>query len=213
MRMKADVEIVTGFIGSGKTSFINTLIQDTIVDNEKIVVIQCEAGETKVDEKLQKHRCVLVKCCDEEKPFTEEYIKYLLDLYRPHRLIIEFNGTDIINELLDNLQKKELKKRCKLTTMFHISDVVTFDLYLNNMSSMLLPPIQLSNLILLNNIESVSKEKLEEIEVKIKNLNSHAHIIKVKNTGLLKSTVKQANILDKGFLKKCRIYMKNSLYK
>lgn len=213
MRMKADVELVTGFIGSGKTSFINALIQDTIIDNEKIVIIQCEAGETKVEAKLQKHRCVIVKSCDEENPFTEEYIKYILDLYRPHRLIIEFNGTENINELLDSIYKKDLKKRCKLTTIFHISDVATFDLYLNNMSSMLLPPIQLSNLILLNNTDSISKEKLEEIQLKIENVNSHAYIIGAKNTGLLKSTLKQANVLDKGFLKKCRIYMKNSLYK
>jgi G3E family GTPase len=213
MRMKADIEIVTGFIGSGKTTFINALIQDTIVDNEKIVIIQCETGETKIEVKLQNHRAVIVKSCDEEKPFTEEYIKYILDLYRPHRLIIEFNGMEIINELLDSLHKRDLKKRCKLTTMFHISDVATFDLYLNNMSSMLLPPIQLSNLILLNNTDSIRKEKLEDIQFKIENLNSHAYIIEAKNTGLLKSTIKQANVLDKGFLKKCRIYMKNSLYK
>jgi len=45
MRIKADVEIVTGFLGSGKTSFINTLIDNTLVDGEKILVILCERGE------------------------------------------------------------------------------------------------------------------------------------------------------------------------
>lgn len=213
MRMKADVEIVTGFIGSGKTSFVNALIQNTIVDKEKIVIIQCETGETIVEEKLQNHRAVIVKSCNEEKPFTEEYIKYILDLYRPHRLIIEFNGTEIIYELLNSLQKKDFKKRCKLTTMFHISNVATFDLYLSNMSSMLLPPIQGSNLILLNNIEAISKEKLEDIQCKVKNLNSHAFIIETKNTSSIKDSIKQADILDKGFSKKLRIYMKNSLCK
>lgn len=213
MRMKADMEIVTGFIGAGKTSFINALIQDTLINNEKVVIIQCEAGQVQIEENLQKDKRITIKSCTHEKLFTIGYIKYILDLHRPHRLIIEFNGTWIINSLLASLQNNDLKNRCKLTTVFHITDVTTFDLYLNNMGIMLLPSIKLSNLILLNNTDAINKQKLEEIRYKIKNLNSYAHILNVKNTGVFKATLKQANILDKGFLKKFRIYMKNFLFK
>lgn len=213
MRMKADIEIVTGFIGAGKTSFINALIQNTLINNEKVVIIQCEIGEVQIEENLQKDKRITIKYCNHENLFTIGYIKYILDLHRPHRVIIELNGTWIINALLASLQNKDLKNRCKVTTVFHISDVTTFDLYLNNMGIMLLPSIKLSNLILLNNTDAISKQKLEEVRCKIKSLNSYAHILEVKTLGVFKATIKQAHILDKGLLKKFRIYMKNSLFK
>lgn len=213
MRMKADIEIVTGFIGSGKTSFINELIQDTLVDSEKIVIILCETGETQLEQIVKNDKRITIKYCNYENPLIEEYIKNILEVNCPHRVIIEFNGTWIVNELLDIIQSKSLIKLCKLTTMFHITDAVTFELYLSNMENMLLPPIKLSNLIVLNNTEAINKDKLEDVNLKLKRLNSHAHIIEAKNISEFKKLIEEAKILDNGFLKKFRIYMKNSLLK
>lgn len=189
MGIKADIEIVTGFIWSGKTSFINALIQDNLVDNEKVIIIQCESGDTSIEQRLENDKRITIKSCDFENPLTEEFIKNILDMYCPHRIIIEFNGTWFLNELLDILQSKSLNKLCKLTTMYHITDVVTFELYLSNMESMLLPTIKLSNLILLNNTNAINKDELKDINLKIKRLNPHAHIIEAKNTGEFKKAI------------------------
>ena len=46
--MKVKLDIVTGFLGSGKSVFINNIIKETITKDEKVVVLQLEDGETKI---------------------------------------------------------------------------------------------------------------------------------------------------------------------
>ena len=46
--MKVKLDIVTGFLGSGKSVFINNIIKETITKDEKVVVLQLEDGEAKI---------------------------------------------------------------------------------------------------------------------------------------------------------------------
>jgi len=55
MRMKCDVEVITGFIGSGKTSFLNGLLENTLVNEEKVLILLMENGETNIEEKFLKN--------------------------------------------------------------------------------------------------------------------------------------------------------------
>jgi G3E family GTPase len=213
MRMKADIEIVTGFIGAGKTSFINALIEETLVENENIVIIQCEVGGTEIKESIRKDKRITVRMYNPEKQLTEEYVKDSLNLCYPHRVIIEANGTRVINELLDILNKKSISGLCRLTTIFHIAEAATFHLFLNNMGNFLVPSIQLSNLILINNTDFINKEELQSIKSKINNINQHGHVIEVKQIEELKASIKQAKVLDKGIVKKCRTYLRNFIFK
>ena len=48
--MKVGVEVVTGFLGAGKSAFINSLINKTIADKEKIVIVTCESGNIQINE-------------------------------------------------------------------------------------------------------------------------------------------------------------------
>ena len=48
--MKVGIDVVTGFLGAGKSAFINSLINKTIADKEKIVVVTCESGKTQINE-------------------------------------------------------------------------------------------------------------------------------------------------------------------
>jgi G3E family GTPase len=211
--MKADIEIVTGFIGAGKTSFINALIEETLVENEKIVLIQCEAGETEIKESLKKDKRIIIRLKDIENPLTAAYLKEILNIRRPHRVIIEANGTSSINEILDILYEKDMSSLCRLTTVFHIAEASTFHLFLNNMGNFLLPSIQLSNMILINNIDSINKDELQSIKSKINNINQHGHIVEVEHIDELRASIKAAKVLDNGILKRCRIYLKNFIYK
>ena len=48
--LKIDVEVVTGFLGYGKTSFINALLKESQVDGERVLIIQMEYGNKKIYE-------------------------------------------------------------------------------------------------------------------------------------------------------------------
>ena len=46
--MKVGIEVVTGFLGAGKSAFINSLIKTTKAVGEKIIVLTCEIGNVKI---------------------------------------------------------------------------------------------------------------------------------------------------------------------
>ena len=57
--MKVGIDVVTGFLGAGKSAFINSLINKTIADKEKIVVVTCESGKTQINEFNEKDAVVI----------------------------------------------------------------------------------------------------------------------------------------------------------
>ena len=52
--MKVGIEVVTGFLGAGKSAFINSLIKTTKAVGEKIIVLTCEIGNVKIKEFKEK---------------------------------------------------------------------------------------------------------------------------------------------------------------
>ncbi|GAB6169362.1 hypothetical protein JCM1393_18220 [Clostridium carnis] len=207
--MKTDIEIVTGFLGSGKTHFINFLVNHTLLDNEKIIIIQCEKGNKVLNDTIINNPKVQIYYCPDSHGLNDLFIKNILSICEVHRIIIEFNGTSSLNDLLNLLSKKKLKKRCKVTTVFYLADSRTFNIYLNNMINLLLPSIQFSNLILINNTKYISKKELKTIKLKLDSLNPYAFLVDVHELYLMGYIIKKMNILDNGIQKKLRIFIKN----
>ena len=90
--MKIDVEIVTGFLGAGKTSFINSLLKESQVEGEKIIVFQLESGKIQLCENNDINypvKCMRLKNIEELKSSIMTQIKS----NKPNRIIIEYNGT------------------------------------------------------------------------------------------------------------------------
>lgn len=207
--MKSDIEIVTGFIGAGKTSFINFLIDETIVTKEKIIIVQCEKGEENLSSSIINNHEIILEFHEPTKCISENHIKNLCKIHRPHRIIIEYNGTKNLNDLLNILTLKSIKKICKISTIYHITDGETFNLYFDNMLSIFTPSIQFSNLILVNNTKNIDKDELKLIKTKLNSLNSEAYIIEIPKANLMKNIILKMNILDRGFPKKLRIFIKH----
>ena len=93
------VDIVQGFLGSGKTTLINHLLQE-VFTLEKILVLQTEWGESAI--KDYGHR-VILRNWDWEKGFTLLEMRKLLQLPGVERIIIELNGMAPAEELLSTL--------------------------------------------------------------------------------------------------------------
>lgn len=208
MKLKADVEIVTGFLGSGKTSFINFLIKETWISEEKVLIIQCEQGSSLPDEKVKANEYIKIKSYSQGEGLTEQQLKYLVGLYTPHRIIVEHNGTAEISKLMETLNSKELRALCQVTTVFHMIDAVTFEMFYDNMAPILMPPLAMSNMIVINNSEEINKDTADKIKKRIEEVNAEGFIIPVRNITTLEEEVAAANLLDKGFMKKARLFLR-----
>lgn len=206
--MKIHIEIVTGFLGAGKTSFINSLLSETQVEGEKVLVFQLEHGEKKVLQSTNINYFVKVKEINEVKDLKEEMI-YSIKEYNPNRIIIEYNGTSNLNELIDILNEKICREYSKVTTIFFVADGKNLKKYIDNVGSFIIPFIQHSNMIVVNNMDYCNKEILDEGFRSLRNINPKAYILKVNNKYILKSTLRESKVLDNGYLKKLKIKFTN----
>lgn len=207
--MKIHIEIVTGFLGAGKTSFINSLLSESQVDGERVLVFQLEHGEKKIQKTANRKFSVIVQSIKQVCDLKEQMI-YSIKEYTPNRIIIEYNGTINLIDLLSILNGKVYKEYCKITTIYFVADGTSLKQYIDNMGSFMIPFIQNANMIVVNNIESCKKEIIEEGLRKVKNINPKAYVLKVNNKYVLKSVLRESKVLDNGYLKKLRIKLINS---
>lgn len=86
------VYLITGFLESGKTTFINfTVQQEYFQIEEPTLLIACEEGEVEYDEAmLLKHNTVLEVLEDPEE-LTRDKLRAFQRKYRPDRVILEYN--------------------------------------------------------------------------------------------------------------------------
>ena len=88
------VFLFTGFLDAGKTSFIESLLEDREFNNgQPTLVIQCEAGEEELlPDRFPKKGKVDIVSIDSEDRLTEGHLLALTKQYKPARIIVEYNG-------------------------------------------------------------------------------------------------------------------------
>jgi G3E family GTPase len=205
--VKIHIELVTGFLGAGKTSFINSILSESIVEGERILVLQLEHGKKEIKLANNNNSFIVHKLYDIDE--LKEKLISLIRQYNPNRIIVEYNGTINFNTILDVLNEKVYKECCKITTVFFVADGITLKQFIDNLGSFIVPFIQNANMIVVNNTDYCRKELLDQNINKIRNINPRAYILKVNNKYSIKSTLKEAKVLDNGYLKKLRIKVVN----
>ncbi|EES50211.1 cobalamin biosynthesis protein [Clostridium botulinum] len=207
--MKIQVEIVTGFLGAGKTSFISSLIKESYVKGEKIIVIQLENGEEKISDEISNYGLVTIYKQSDLKKLNEDMIA-LISEYSPNRIIIEFNGTYNLEDLFKIIDKKIYKNNMSLDRIYFIGDTRNLKSYVQNMGNFLVPFIELSNLIILNNTEKCNKENIESTKNMLNNINPSAYILEAENRESFNLLLRESEILENTFLKKIKVKINNS---
>jgi len=206
--VKIHIEIVTGFLGAGKTTFINSLLSETQVEGERSFIFQLEQGKEKIMQISNINSLIKTIEINEIKELNEEMI-FSISEYKPHRIIIEYNGTSSLKDLFKILNEKIYREACKVTTIFFVADGKKLNEYIDNIGEFIIPCVQYADMVVVNNTEECNKKFLEKGLEKIKNINPKAYVLKVKNKYILKSTLKEAKVLDNMYLKKMKIKFAN----
>lgn len=206
--MKIHIEIITGFLGAGKTTLINSILSETQVEREKICIFQLEQGKEKIIQSLNINHLIKAKEISEVKELNKEMI-FSINEEKPYRIIIEYNGTYDLNELFNILNEKIYRDTCKVTKIIFVADGNTLNEYMDNIGGFIIPFIQCADIMIVNNIDICDKKVLEKTLKKLKNINSKAHILKVKNKYVLKSVLREGKVLENKYLKKMKIKFAN----
>ena len=140
------VYIITGFLDSGKTKFINEMLGDPgFSEGERTLILRCEQGEEEYDPKLLKAANAIVRDLDEPEDMQEKLIRYDKE-FRPERIIFEYNATWMLSALYDAPKPEDWE----LAQIVDMIDASTFEVYLTNMRTFMTDGINEADLVLFN---------------------------------------------------------------
>ncbi|MBE6068450.1 MAG: hypothetical protein E7211_12280 [Clostridium lundense] len=211
MEIKSDIEIVTGVLGSGKTSLINALLNINLIPKEKVLILQEEIGGREIEKRFKQNSNIIIRSISKEQPLTKEYFKYLANLHHPNRIIIEMDGTKNLEEMLGILNESEIKKISRISTVYYVAEAQNFENYLKSKNSFLIPLLTYSNLIILTKCIFLRKGQWESIKLAIEDINPKAFMLRADSMGSIERVLKESHLIDTGILKKLRFKLNKIL--
>lgn len=180
------IDIVSGFLGAGKTTFIQKMLKDAF-KGEQVVLIENEFGEIGIDGGFLKEAGIEIRemnsgciCCSLVGDFGTA-LKEVIDTYKPERILIEPSGvgklSDVIKAVADIELENDEMKDVKLNTAVTVVDVCKAKMYIKNFGEFFINQVESAGTIILSRTQNVSEEKLTEVVNLLKEHNPKATII------------------------------------
>ncbi|MBR2782015.1 MAG: outer membrane insertion C- signal [Oscillospiraceae bacterium] len=102
--MEILVYLFTGFLDSGKTSFIQETLTDSRFNNgERTLVLLCEEGEVELDPSEYPYQNVYVEVIEDQDALTSEQLEALQKKHKAERVVVELNGMKLVPDFLVNI--------------------------------------------------------------------------------------------------------------
>ena len=178
----AKIDIISGFLGAGKTTLIKKLIADAF-KNEKVVLIENEFGEIGIDGGFLKEAGIEITemnsgciCCSLVGDFGEA-LKKVVDEYKPDRVIIEPSGVGKLSDVIKAVEKASQDVDIKLNSATTVVDVTKAKMYIKNFGEFFLNQIEACGTVVLSRSQNATVEKLVEVVNMIKEHNADARMI------------------------------------
>jgi len=175
------VNIISGFLGSGKTTFIKRLIGE-VFKGEKIVLIENEFGEIGVDGGFLKESGIEITemnsgciCCSLVGDFPKA-LKETVKTYNPDRILIEPSGVGKLSDVIAAVNNTE-DENISVSACITVADCTKCKMYRKNFGEFYEDQILYSNCVLLTRTDKASEEKIQQAVEIIRSINKDANII------------------------------------
>lgn len=166
------IYLITGFLESGKTSFLNfTLQQDYFYTEGRTLLILCEEGEEEYDKTVLEMSNTVVEVIEKEEDLTPDRLAAMDILYQPERVIIEYNGMWLVS----NFEKMEKPAGWGIEQQITCVDASTFQMYMANMKSIFMDMVRNSDMVVFNRCKK--EDPLATYRRGIKVANQRAEVI------------------------------------
>ena len=176
------IDVVSGFLGAGKTTFIKRLVESN-KDKGKTIIIENEFGEIGIDGGFLKNSGIEIRemnsgciCCSLAGDF-EASLRELLSTYEPNRVIIEPSGVGKLSDVLKAVSDVEKDLPVESNSAVTVVDVKKCKMYMKNFGEFFNNQIQFANTIILSRTDLADNAKIEEALELIKKVNPKATIV------------------------------------
>ena len=174
------VDIISGFLGAGKTTLISKLLKEALPD-EQLVLIENEFGEIGIDGGFLKDSGVEIRemnsgciCCSLVGDFGNA-LKDVLEKYSPDRVIIEPSGVGKLSDVIKAV--KNIGDDVKINSTAAVVDASKCKMYMKNYGEFYNNQIESAGTIILSRTQNISEEKLAKVLTMIKERNDEAFVI------------------------------------
>ena len=176
------VDIISGFLGAGKTTLISKLLKEALKD-EQVVLIENEFGEIGIDGGFLKDSGVEIRemnsgciCCSLVGDFGTS-LKEVVDKYHPDRIIIEPSGVGKLSDVIKAVKDLHIENEIRLNSASTVADASKVKVYMKNFGEFFNNQIEHAGTIILSRTQNVSEDKLKKAIELIRTVNANAHII------------------------------------
>ncbi len=176
------IDIVSGFLGAGKTTLIKKLLKEALADT-KVVLIENEFGEIGIDGGFLKEAGIEIKemnsgciCCSLVGDFGAS-LKEALDTFAPERILIEPSGVGKLSDVMKAVQDVVSEAPVELNSAVAVVDASKCKMYIKNFGEFFINQIAHAGTIILSRTGKISEEKLKACVDMIRMHNSKAKII------------------------------------
>ncbi|SFE69270.1 CobW family GTP-binding protein [Peptostreptococcus sp. D1] len=179
---KTEIEIISGFLGCGKTTFIKKIINES-EDFSNTVILENEFGEVSIDGEILQREGVKIKeinagciCCSVAGDFAKALIE-IKDVFNPDKIIIEPSGVGKLSEIISICNKSP--ETFQINKIITILDLNNFFMFLTNFGEFYRDQIESANMIIFSRFTDAvnSGANLVNIENKIREINPKVNII------------------------------------
>lgn len=207
------IDIISGFLGAGKTTLIKKLIGEAF-QGEKLMLIENEFGEIGIDGGFLNNSGIEITemnsgciCCSLVGDFGVA-LKEAIAKYSPERIIIEPSGVGKLSDVIKAVEKVKDEVDIHLNSFVTVVDGIKCKMYMENFGEFFNNQIENANTIILSRSQKLSEEKLESCVSQIRKHNETAAIVTTNWEDIsgkqILSAMEKGNLFEKELIKEAK---------
>ena len=176
------IDIISGFLGAGKTTLIKKLLSEAL-KGEQVVLIENEFGEIGIDGGFLKEAGIEIRemnsgciCCSLVGDFGTA-LNEVIEKYHPDRIIIEPSGVGKLSDIIKAVEDIKVKTNVELNSYTTVVDVSKCKMYLRNFGEFFENQVEYAKTIVLSRTDKASQDKIEKAVELLRGINKDAAII------------------------------------
>ena len=179
---KTKIDIISGFLGAGKTTLIKKLLKDAFKD-EQVVLIENEFGEIGIDGGFLKEAGIQIRemnsgciCCSLVGDFGAS-LKEVISKYHPDRILIEPSGVGKLSDVIKAVQGVEEETGLVLNSYTTVVDAKKCKMYMRNFGEFFNNQVEYAGAIIMSRTDIVDEAKAQAAMELLREINPKAAII------------------------------------
>ena len=176
------IDIISGFLGAGKTTLIKKLLKDAFV-GEQVVLIENEFGEIGIDGGFLKEAGIEIRemnsgciCCSLVGDFGAS-LKEVVEKYHPDRILIEPSGVGKLSDVIKAVQGVQEEVDIVLNSYTTVVDAKKCKMYMRNFGEFFNNQVEYAGAIIMSRTDIVDEKKAMASMELLREINPKAAII------------------------------------